>query len=152
MPGPATLAPIANPAIPLDDLVGYWELLEFTSEAGEVHLVDPVFDEQDNFDERGQLQIYSSGRLHDTSLCNSFDGPYLPTDGVVTLKNVGISTVLSCANYAGSAWLWERGVLLTLDGDSLTVTAAGDLRKELEDPIRSFEFTRTSTDPNWDGS
>jgi len=139
-------------AIPLDRLVGYWELVEYTTEAGDVHVIDPDFDEQDNFDERGQLQIYPSGRLQDTSLCNSFDGPYLPTDGVVTLKNIGISTVLSCANYAGSAWLWERGVRLTLDGDSLTVTAAGDLRTELEDPIRSFEFSRVSTDPDWDGS
>jgi hypothetical protein len=150
MPMPATVSPIPpvdNPAIPLDKLVGKWELREYLTEGGEVTSVH---------DDRARLLVFPSGRLIDQSICDQFDGDYVATDGTVRLENKRTGFMPACYSPIGSGRIWANGVQLTLEGSELTATSTAVLpedtpgREPAVDFVRTLVFERTTTNPGID--
>jgi hypothetical protein len=128
----------ANPAIPLDELVGQWQLVEYITEDGVVHEVDSL---------RTRLTFFASGRLIDTTACDRFDGEYRPMQGTVILENLAVGPPLLCTEMAGTGDLWERGMMMALADDRLILTSApvpeDDLGRSPKYRIRSFVLEHT---------
>ena len=137
---------VDHPAIPLEDLVGKWDLREYVTEGG---LVTPADDT------RARLLIFPSGRLIDRSICDQFDGDYVAADGEVRLENQITGPIRACYSPIGSGRMWA-GVELSLDGNELTATSTLVLTDDSSDRqpaasyVRTLVFHRTTTNPGID--